>query len=197
MRSTNHAIKNSIINAALPDVPFDGWTLKTLENAAEKSGHSKDMVRSVFPKDVKDALVHFAAMADEAMIDSLSDIDSQNLKVRERVSIAVEKRLLFLAKYREAERLAVSYWMRPMRKFDGAKIVWTTADVIWDWAGDTATDYSRVTRRTLLSGVLVATTLFWLNDKTGGMNETKAFLARRIENVMTLGKMASKLKRAS
>ena len=50
--------------------------------------------------------------------------------------------------------MAVAFWVRPMRKFEGAKLVWKTADKIWNWAGDTSSDYNYYTKRALLSAVI-------------------------------------------
>lgn len=196
MSPQNRLIKDKIIETALLDVPFDGWTMNVLKKAAHDAGFGQGMVLSVFPQGVKDAIRHFALMADEAMIERLSAIDPQSLKIRERVAEAVWARLLFLSEHKEAERLAVAYWARPFRKWDGIKIVWNTADRIWDWAGDTATDYNRYTKRGLLSGVIGSTTLYWLNDQSKDHADSRAFLDRRIENVMGIGKIVGKLKRA-
>lgn len=195
MRQDNIAIKNAILESALPDVPFDGWTPAVLERAAEQAGYPRSMVVSVFPSGVKDALVHFSSLADRWMLDRLAARETP-LRVRDKVTEAVWARLEALAPYKEAERLAIAYWMRPLRKWEGAKLVWKTADVIWHEAGDTATDYNRYTKRGLLAGVLTATTLYWLNDASGDHQDSRAFLDRRIENVMSVGKIVGRLKTA-
>jgi len=192
----NRDSKDAIVLAALPDVPFDGWTLPVLEKAAMKRGYAAAIVPSIFPAGVKDAIRHFAAMADDGMLQSLKSVDPQTLKVRQRVTEAVWVRLQWLAQYKEAERLAVAYWMRPLRKFEGLGVVWKTADAIWDWAGDTATDYNRYTKRVLLSGVITATTLYWLSDTSSGHADSRASLERRIDNALSIGRIAGKLKRA-
>lgn len=84
--------------------------------------------------------------------------------------------------------------MLPTHTARGGKIAWRTADRIWDWAGDNATDYNHYTKRALLCGVLVSTTLAWLDDDSTGMQETEAFLKRRIDNAMSIGKIAGKAK---
>lgn len=195
MNPRNQDIKDKIIVSALPDIPFDGWTIKILQQAAEREGLPSAMVASVFPAGVKDALRHFAAMADDEMLASLGPAQS-DMKIRDRIAAAVRARLEWLGQHKEAERLAVAFWMRPLRKFEGMKIVWATADAIWNWAGDTATDYNRYTKRVLLSGVLTATTFYWLNDTSRGHADSWAFLARRIDNVLQIGRIAGKLKRA-
>jgi len=192
----NEAIKNAIIESALPDVPFDGWTLDVLERAAIAAGYKKEMVISVFPQGVRDAIIHFSRWADDKMLERLRETDPATMRVREKVALGVRTRFEILEPYKEAERLAIAYWMRPFRKFEGVKLVWKTADVIWRWAGDTATDYNHYTKRGLLSGVLTATAFFWLNDKSAGHRDSWAFLERRIENVLSIGKIVGRLKTA-
>lgn len=196
MNASNTIIKNRIIEAALPNIAFDGWTMATLTKAAIEAGYSQAMVISVFPAGEKDAIRHFSTMADEWMVHALKGTNPVSLRVRDRVTLAVRKRLEALESYKEAEKLAVAYWMRPFRKFEGVKLVWKTADVIWQWAGDTATDYNRYTKRGLLSGVLTSTLLYWMGDTSENHRDTWEFLDRRIENVMTIGKIAGKLKTA-
>lgn len=192
----NYEIKAKIIEAALPAVPFDGWTDDVLAQAARTAGYEADMVPSVFPGGVGSALTFFSSWIDARMMTALSHVRANDMRVRDKIAHAVMTRLEILAPYKEAERLAIAYWVRPLRKWEGAKLVWHTADAIWRWAGDESTDYNHYTKRVLLSGVITSTLLFWLNDDSAEQAETKAFLLRRIENAMGLGKIAAKLKTA-
>lgn len=192
----NQIIKDQIIEAALPDIPFDGWSDELLKRAAQNAGYDGTMVRAVFPKGVRDALIHFSGWADRRMLDALKAVNPISLKVRERVTLGVRLRFEILEPFREAERLAIAYWLRPFRKIEGAKLVWKTADAIWLWAGDTATDYNRYTKRGLLSGVITATAFFWLNDHSAGRADSWAFLDRRIDNVLSVSKIVGRFKTA-
>jgi ubiquinone biosynthesis protein COQ9 len=193
---SNQTIKDKILETALPDVPFDGWTDGLLERAAQNAGYDAAMIRAVFPKGVRDALIHFSGWADRRMLEALKATNPVSLKVRERVALGVRLRFEILEPFREAERLAIAYWLRPFRKIDGAKLVWKTADAIWKWAGDTATDYNRYTKRGLLSGVITATAFFWLNDHSAGRADSWAFLDRRIDNVLSAAKIVGRFKTA-
>lgn len=196
MNTDNLSIKDAILEAALPDIPFDGWTMQVLERAAVGAGHTKAMAVSVFPGGVKDAIIHLSHWADREMLVRLRADKTPPTRIRDKIARAVRTRLEILAPHKEAERLAIAYWMHPFRKWEGVKLVWKTADAIWDWAGDTATDYNRYTKRGLLSGVLTSTTLFWLSDNSSESQESWAFLERRIENVMSVGKIVGRFKTA-
>ncbi len=55
---------------------------------------------------------------------------------------------------------------------------------MWRLAGDTATDYNHYSKRAILTGVYGSTMTVFLNDESEDFSETRAFLARRIDNVM-------------
>lgn len=196
MNDVNLAIKDAVLLAALPDIAFDGWTEETLERGAVCAGYKADMARAVFPRGGLDAAAHFSNLMDRRMMAMLDGADRQAMRVRDRVALAALKRFEALEPYREVERMAAALWVRPIRKIEGAKLLWKTADAIWIWAGDTAMDYNRHTKRALLSGVLASTLLYWLSDPSPARRETEAFLARRIEGALRLGQIAGRFKKA-
>lgn len=190
-------IRDKILLKALPNVSFDGWVWEMIEQSTVDAGYEKSMAKAVFPDRMKDVLAAFADLADREMVKALKNTNAEDLPVRKRVRTALLARYEWLKPYKEALRQSVQFWMLPSRKPRGAKIIWRTADVIWGWAGDTARDYNRYTKRGLLSGIILSTTLVWLNDNNEDMDQTKAFLDRRIENVMQLGKVIGRFKTAS
>ena len=197
MSHRNQDIQDQILFQALKDVPFEGWTWSVIEKAAEEAGFNKDMAFAVFPAGISEVLQHFSGWADREMLAALKDVDIDTLRVRDRVRLGVEKRLQVLEPHKEAVRAASVYWLVPFRKLQAGRIVWKTADQIWIWAGDEATDYNHYTKRGLLCGVLTTTTLAWLNDTSDNHKETLDFLDRRIDNVLKIGKAAGKLLRGS
>lgn len=188
------AQRDKILEIMLPDVPFHGWRWAGVVAAAEQAGLKADMAAAVFPGGLPDVVAHFSDWADRAMMRGLATVDPAGLRVRERVQRAVEFRLEALQPHREAVRAALAYWALPVRGVRAGGVVWRTADRIWQWAGDTATDYNRYTKRGLLCGVIGSTTLAWLGDDSGDMNATRDFLARRIENVMQMGRVLGRIK---
>ena len=56
-------------------------------------------------------------------------------------------------------------------------------------AGDTPHDASYYSKRSLLAAVWTSTFLFWLDDRSEGCADTWAFLERRIDNVMQIGRL--------
>ncbi len=193
MNTRNQNIQDQIIEAALEDVAFDGWTWDVIEQAAVSTGYDADIAHAVFPEKIDDVLAHFSDMADRWMLAAIPKTPDENMKIRERIKLAVQTRLESLGDHKEAVRAASVYWLVPTRKIKAGKQVWKTADVMWNWAGDTSGDYNHYTKRTLLSGVITTTTMFWLNDESEGHQESWAFLDRRIDNVLKIGGTAGKI----
>ncbi|MGH1397596.1 MAG: COQ9 family protein [Alphaproteobacteria bacterium] len=185
-------IRDDILTAALPDIAFDGWNWDTIERAAEQSDHNAN---TAFPNKVIDALDHFADLADREMLNALEETPAETLRIRDRVQTALMARYTFLFEHQEAFRASLKFWLNPIRKPRAAKITWRTADAIWDWAGDTATDYNRYTKRGLLSGIIASSALVFVNDCDDSLPKTHDFIEKHIENVMKIGKFTAKFKR--
>jgi ubiquinone biosynthesis protein COQ9 len=188
-------IRDRILASLLPDLAFDGWTWDGACKASVAAGYDRHMATAVFPGGLGDVLDHFSGWADRQMLERLKKTDPGSMRVRDRVRMAVAERFAVLAPWKEAVRMASRYWAVPYRAAHAGRLVWRTADCIWIWAGDTATDYNRLTKRTLLAGVLSSTMLVWLADQDAGLERTNAFLDRRIENVMRLGQFIGKIKK--
>jgi len=186
--------KNKILEAGLKDVPFDGWSLSTFECAAEKIGEDPQIVSALFPRGEHDLMDYFGEWTDDKMLGALSSIHADDLKVRARIRMAVEKRIEILTPYKEAVKICFKKLILPQNARLGTKITWRTADKIWDWAGDTSTDYNHYTKRGLLSGVIATTMTYWLQRDNDGDNQaTYEFLNKRIENVLFIGQNTTKV----
>jgi ubiquinone biosynthesis protein COQ9 len=188
------AIRDKIIKSALPHVCEHGWSFDSVEQGAVDCGYNQDMVTAAFPDGMDQIVGWFSGWADREMMMRLKSENPEDYRIRDRVKLAVITRIEVLEPYKEAVKMSLSYWARPMRGLQGSKVVWDTADVIWVWAGDTSTDYNRYTKRGLLSGVLASTMLTFLSDDSEDLDKTRQFLERRIENVMTLGKFIGQVK---
>jgi len=190
-------IRDRILEQALPEIAFDGWTWDVAEAAAIACGYDKTMAKAVFPAGLSDFVAHLSDWTDRKMMDSLTSIDISEMRIRDRIHLGVMTRIEILEPWREALRRAMTYWSVPHRSLQAGRIVWRSADRIWVWAGDTATDYNHYTKRALLASVITTTTLAWLKDDRGNLASVESFLDRRIENVMTLGKALGRFRKSA
>ncbi len=187
-------LRAAILAAALPDVPFDGWTKNTLMNAAATAGYERDEALRAFPGGPREAVESYLRMADQRMMDALLDVDPDSLKVRARITLAIRCRLQAADAERDVILRTLSLLATPAYSRVAARSLYETVNTIWYWAGDTATDFNFYTKRGLLAGVYTSTLLFWLNDESPDHVDTWAFLDRRIADVMRIPKVTQRFK---
>lgn len=174
---------------------FDGWTPKAVEAAAAQNGVDADMARLAFNEGAVAMIDAWFQSIDERMTAMLSAEKLAKMKIRDRIAALVEARLELLADDREGLRRALAILAAPPNLPKAARLGWRAADIMWRLAGDTATDYNHYTKRALLSGVYGSTISVFLDDDSEEYAESKAFLARRIENVMQFEKAKAQFTR--
>ena len=130
---------------------------------------------------------------DAAMARDLPQEVLASRKIREKIRDLVLYRLDAVAGQEEAMRRALSIGSMPQNVVASMRGAWRSADLMWRLAGDTTTDYHHDTKRTILASLYSATLLVWLDDESDDKAETRAFLDRRIENVMQFEKTKAQL----
>jgi ubiquinone biosynthesis protein COQ9 len=188
-------IRDTIVEKALPHVAFDGWTLKALIAGARDAGLDPARAQLAFPGGEIEAVKHFSDWMDRRMLAALAERDLKSMKVRERIAAAVMARLDLALPYREAVRRSLAVLALPLNAPVALGCLYRTVDAMWHAAGDQATDYNFYTKRGLLAGVLSATTLYWMNDASDGQTDTRAFLDRRIAEVMEVPQIAGRVRK--
>jgi ubiquinone biosynthesis protein COQ9 len=191
------ARKDALLEAMLPDVTFDGWSLVTLRAGARTLGLDDSEMLQLFPEGPGEAALWLDDWADRRMLAALEQMDLSALKVRERVAAGVAARLDALAPHREAVRRAIALKATPFGALRAARIVYRTVDAIWYAAGDTATDFNFYTKRSLLAAVYGPTVLYWLNDRSEGAADTHEFLRRRLAEIMKLPQLGQRIRKAA
>ncbi len=187
-------LRDQLLEAALPHVVFDGWSLAALIAGASDIGLGSGHAHAAFINPKRDLVVHFSDWADRRMLDQLQDIDLESMKVRDRIATLVLARFDALVEHKEATRRAIALLALPGNPDVSARALYRTVDAIWRAAGDTAVDFSFYSKRGLLAAVLMATTLYWLNDRSPSHAETRAFLHRRIAGIMRIPAWRSRLR---
>jgi ubiquinone biosynthesis protein COQ9 len=193
MHPETEALRDRVLAAALPHVPFDGWTMTALKAGATAAGLPAIDAMRAFPGGALDAIEHHSMRADRQMVEALGAMDLSAMRTRDRIAAAIRLRLEQSAGDREAIRRALTILGMPQNGWRGARLLYRTVDAIWYACGDTATDFNFYTKRGLLAGVYSATLLYWLNDKSDDLAETWRFLDRRIDDVMRIGKAQARV----
>lgn len=186
------AVQESLLEAALPHVPFDGWSEATFQAAAQDAGVDLPLARVVCPRGAVDLAAAWHRRGDAKMRLRLAQQDLSALRFRDRVALAVRLRLELAD--RELVRRGAALSALPQNAGMGAKLIWGTADAIWEALGDGSDDLNWYSKRTTLAAVYSATVLYWLGDTSEGDAATWEFLDRRIDNVMQVEKMKAQVR---
>ena len=179
-----------IVKAALPNVPFDGWSEATLRAAIAATDTAPALGHALFPRGAVDLALAFHRAGDAAMAERLAAADLSTMRYSDRVAFAIRTRL-DVVENRELVRRGTTLFALPQHSADGARAIWGTADAIWRALGDSSTDINFYSKRATLSAVYAATVLYWLGDDSIGAVDTTEFIDRRIANVMQIEKLKS------
>lgn len=182
------AQREALLDAALKTVAFDGWSDACFRSAASDVGISLESARACCPRGALDLAVDFHRRGDDAMAERLETEDLEAMRYRDRVAIAVRRRLEAVED-KEAARRSCALFALPQNAPEGARLIWNTADRIWKSLGDDSVDFSWYSKRATLTCVYASAALYWLGDESPDRRDTWAFLDRRIEDVMRIGKI--------
>ncbi len=178
------AKRERLLDATLSHVPFDGWTDASLRRAAADLDLTPGDVLDAFPGGAIEVLDLFMALADRRMIADLESTDLASMKVRERVLLAVRRRLERALPHREAVRRGLAALALPQNAPLALKALYRTVDAVWFGIGDTSTDWNFYSKRAILAGVYGAAVLYWLDDRSENQERTWDFLARRLDEAI-------------
>ena len=190
----SETLKAEILQAALADLAFEGFTDAVVEKAGQSAGIDPSEVALAFPRGGIDLAIYFVRDGVAQMEAKLATLDIESMKIRERIKTAVQTTLEVDTDYKEIARRAFNMLALPGNTKDASLCLAHTVDVMWRSTGDKSTDFNFYTKRATLAAVYSATRLFWLNDDSADAQDSWAFLDRRIDNVMQIEKGKAKFR---
>ena len=146
-----------LLDAALPQVREHGWTRRLIAYAAREAGLSVADAELLLPEGARDLAALLSRRHDARALAALAELDPASLKVRARIRAGVVARCEAAMKDGEATRRWCGFLTLPTNIALGLRLAWESADGLWRWAGDTATDENHYTKRALLAEILVST----------------------------------------
>ncbi|HEY3911778.1 MAG TPA: COQ9 family protein [Stellaceae bacterium] len=181
--------RDALIEAMLPDVAFDGWSRAALRAAARRLGMPAGEALALFPGGAADLVAGFSRWVNRQMLDRLEASPLDQLRGSERIALAIGARLEIVEPWREAVRRSLTILSLPQHAPLSMRLLYETVDAVWYAAGDTATDFSFYTKRLTLAAIYGATVLYWLDDRSEGFVETRAFVERRLAGAARIGRI--------
>lgn len=177
--------EQQVLDEALKLAPQEGWTAVMARRAGRAAAFSEGELELLLPHGAADLSALLSRRHDQRALAILADLDPASLKIRERIARAVEARLDAAAQDEAAVRRWMGFLALPPNTALAARLAWESADSLWRWAGDTATDENHYSKRALLAAILTSALAVRL---ASGRAEALAFVDRRIADVMRFEK---------
>jgi ubiquinone biosynthesis protein COQ9 len=181
--------EQALLDETLKLAPIHGWTRRTATLAGKALGMSQGETELLIPHGPADLAALLSRRHDARTLTALSEVHASNLKIRERIRRAVEARLDASASDEPALRRWMGFLALPSHLGLGSRLAWESADVLWRWAGDIATDENHYSKRVLLAGIITGAMAIRMTD---GRKAALDFVDRRIDNVMSFEKWKAK-----
>lgn len=185
--------EQKVLDEALRLIPSRGWSRDTVVAAAAAAGLSAAEAELLLPHGARDLAALLSRRHDARAMAALSLQDASKLKIRERIRVGVIARLDAARADEAAVRRCAGFLSLPLNLPLALRLVWESADHIWRWAGDTATDENHYSKRAILSGILITCLAI---DMASGREAALAHLDRSIDNVMAFEKWKAGIKPA-
>lgn len=173
---------------------FDGWNDAAVTAAADELGLDPDVAALACKGGAMSMIDAWIDSVDVELAHRLPPDTLNAMKIRARITALLATRMEIMAPDRESLRRAMVIMAMPQNFAKAAKIGWRSADRMWRLAGDTATDINHYTKRMTLSAVYGSLLAVFVNDDSENFTESRAFLDRRIDNVMQFEKVKAQAK---
>jgi len=196
-KKTEHELSDTVIELALKHVIFDGWSDEIINRICSEAKLNKEKIWRLFPRGSLDIAIAFHKRDDSRFEEKFleSDFNDSSLRVRDRICEAINLRLEIASTNKEAVKRSLALFSTPMYFSEGSRIMWHTSDLMWGLVGDQSKDFNWYSKRFTLSSVLMSSLIIWIDDHSLDSIETRGFISRRIENIMTLEKYKANAKK--
>jgi ubiquinone biosynthesis protein COQ9 len=184
------ATEARVLAEALALAPSQGWTWKMTLDAGAAAGLTAGETELLLPNGPRDLAALLSRACDAAALAELASVDAATLKIRERIRRGVTAWLAAAMASEAAVRRWTGFLALPTNARLGLRLAWESADALWRWAGDRATDENHYSKRALLAGILIGSLLVRLSE---GEAAAQAHLDQRIEGVMAFERMKGRL----
>jgi ubiquinone biosynthesis protein COQ9 len=180
------ATQQSILSAALKQVPEHGFTERALTLGARDAGYL-DVSTQLFPRGVFELIIYHLVTQRLALKDNVQFPPDGKLGVGRKVKTLTMARL-------RANKDIIHHWQGALGHMSllgnipaSLKELHALSDEIWYLAGDTTVDFSWYTKRASLSTIYASSEVFMTTDTSKDFAQTEEFVDRRLADVQKVG----------
>lgn len=208
--------RDDVFAAFLSHTSFDGWSDIALSHAAREVaanalGEGRDYGgmlsakvdaqdlaeygRILFPAGAADIAAHFSRQLREELAREVEKIETFNdLPVHKRIEECVMICMLYYAAHKDAVRKLMEYLALPGNHARAMSMLYSRCDDIWKIAGDRSSDMNFYSKRMLLGKIYMLTRIYSISDESEELRDTRAFLQRRLKDVLIIPKVKEYIK---
>jgi ubiquinone biosynthesis protein COQ9 len=184
------ASEQQVLDGVLALAPTTGWR-GAFSRAARGAGFNVAETELLLPGGPRDLAALLSRRHDQAALAVLEAANPSPLKIRDRIRAGVVARL----DAAHADQGSLGAWAGflafPTNLPLALRLVWESADHLWRWAGDVATDENHYSKRAILAAILISTLAI---DLRQGRAVAIDYLNARIDNVMAFEKWKARIK---
>ena len=181
---------NKIIKIIVKRVSILGWSEKSLNLITSDIEKLPETERISF-NNVKDIVEYYLVEHNNLLMLQLNKIDISKLKIRQRIRKAIITSILLYPK--DITINTAKFLAHPLNSNLALQSLTDMCDQIWIWAGSTDTDFNYYSKRILLGAVYTVSLAYYLKEDNDSHDNLSIFVENRIDNILQLGNMKSKL----
>ena len=165
-------------------------SLSLQELKIDKKFH--DFIKESYFPDGLDSLMFILNKIIDKKMGQIKPKDFNKFRTHEKITYFVFKRLKVIEGICDKKTLFF-LMTKPRYLKTSNKILFNIADEIWFLSGDRSTDMNYYSKRIILMNVYASVFSYFVFDKSKNAHKTLNFLERKINFVLTFGKMKGKL----
>ena len=116
------------------------------------------------------------------------------MKIRDKIKNLVKIRLKINQEYKPQLQKLIHFYSHPKNTSFAFKNSYKAADLMWDIAGDNATDFNFYSKRIILAKIYIRVLLYFVKDDSENYQKTLDLLDNQIEKVMQFAAFKFKVK---
>ncbi len=185
-----HTLELRLAAATAAYIPTLGLSSHALRRAAQDTGLNEGEVSLLCPNGPQDIAAILWRQANQAVTDNCTPEALEGLKIRDKIRTLLVTWLDAAASDEPVARRLTGHLALPQHLGLYQRLLWESADLIWQKAGDKALDENHYSKRAIVSGILATALLTRLSQGRIAQNEQ---VERNIEQVMAFEKFKAKL----
>jgi len=183
-------LEAQLASALAPYIPTLGLSRPALRRAAQDIGLSDGETDLICPNGPQDMAAILWRQANQALEATCPPEALEGLKIRDKIRTLLVNWLDAAATDEAVARRLTGYLALPHTLGLSQRLLWETADLIWQKAGDKALDENHYSKRAIVSAIVGTALLTRLSQ---GRDAQNAQVERNIEQVMAFEKFKAGL----